>query len=123
MDPLALKQNKLHQNHDDTQQPLDCLITAAYKKDPIPTKIQETMDTHDRQLPTELARLKIPINEMIEKEGKLIVKDPLFVPNNNELRLRLLRLCHDKLPRGIPEEPKPTNCSHEITIGPRWAKL
>lgn len=106
MHPLSLKQNTLHRNQDDTQQPLDCLITAAYKKDPIPTKIRETMDTHDRQLLTELARLKIPINEMVEKEGKLIVKDRLFVPNDNELRLRLLRLCHDNAASGHPGRAK-----------------
>lgn len=78
MHPLALKQNTLHENQDYTQQALDGLITAAYTKDPIPTKIRETMDTHDRQLPTELARLKIPINEMVEKDGMLFVKDRMF---------------------------------------------
>lgn len=106
MHSLALKQNTLHQNQDDTQQPLDCLITAAYKKDPIPTKIREIMDTHDRQLPTGLARLKIPINEMVKKEGKLILKDQLSLLNDNELRLRLLRLCHDNAAAGHPGRTK-----------------
>jgi hypothetical protein len=55
---------------------------------------------------------------MVEKEGKLIAKDRLFVPNDNELHFAMTML-----PRGIPEEPKPTNCSHEIKIGPRWVKL
>jgi hypothetical protein len=64
------------------------------------------MDTHDRQLLTELARLKIPLNEMVEKEGKLIAKDRLFVPNDNEVRLRLLRLCHDNAAAGHPGRAK-----------------
>lgn len=110
MHPLALKQNTLHENHDDTQQPLDDLITAAYKKDPIPAKIREIMDKHDRQLPTELARLKIPINEMVERDGRLFVKDRMFVPDDDELRLRLLRSCHDNAAAGHPGRAK----THEL---------
>lgn len=41
-------------------------------------------------MPVELARLKIPINEMIEKEGRLFARERVFVSDDNELRLRLL---------------------------------
>ena len=36
------------------------------------------MEMHDRQLPTELARLKIPINEMVEREGRLFLKPNVY---------------------------------------------
>jgi Retroviral aspartyl protease./Reverse transcriptase (RNA-dependent DNA polymerase). len=106
MQPLALKQNTLRKVRDDTPLPLEDLIAAAYVKDPLPAKIKEAMSEDGGRVPTELARLKIPVNEMIEKEGRLFWRNRMFVPDDEELRLRLLRSCHDKAAAGHPGRAK-----------------
>lgn len=68
------------------------------------------MDKHNRQLLTELARLKIPINEMVERDGRLFMKDRMFMPDDDKLHLRLLRLYHDNAAAGHPGRAK----THEL---------
>jgi hypothetical protein len=89
MSPIALNQNTLYREDRDSQQLLEELISTAYKQDSIPSKIMEAIYKGDRQLPPDLARSKIPIAMLSEREGRLYGKR-LFVPKDNALCLRLL---------------------------------
>lgn len=106
MHPLSLKQNMLENDHSDMQQPLDDSIATAYARDPILARIKEVISTHERQLPADLARLKIPIHDMEERHGRLYVNNRMFIPDDDELRLRLLRACHDNAAAGHPGRAK-----------------
>jgi hypothetical protein len=99
--PIAIHQNTLRQeNEEDPPKPLDELISIAYDKDPVPSRILETIKNENRRLPPDLARLKIPLAACTERDRRLYVRKRLFVPEDDELQFRLLQLCHDNVAVG-----------------------
>ena len=103
--PIRLNQNTLNDECDE-QQSLEELIATAYDQDPVPSKIIDAVRGGDRRLPPDLAQLKIPFAECSERDGRLYVQDRLFVPDNDPLRLWLLRSCHDNAAAGHPGRAK-----------------
>jgi hypothetical protein len=85
--PIALNQNTLHGEDGDSQPSLEELISIAYEQDLTPSKIMKIFRRGDRQLPPDLARSKIPLAVLLEREGRLYVGKRLFVPEDDALRL------------------------------------
>lgn len=103
--PLQLNQNTV--NDDMNEQPmLEELMKTAYEQDPTPSRIMDVLRAGDRRLPPDLAKLKISLAECSEQDGRLYVKDRLFVPDSDPLRMQLLRSCHDHAAAGHPGRAK-----------------
>jgi len=105
--PIAVHQNTLRQeNEEDPPRPLDELISIAYDKNPIPSRILKTIKNENHQLPPDLTRLKIPLTTYTERDERLYIKKRLFIPENDELRFRLLQSYHDNIAVEHPEKTK-----------------
>jgi transposase InsO family protein len=109
MAPISLHQNTVvPETHEEPS--LEELITKAYERDPIPSRVIEALRKQERRLPQDLTRLKLSLADCTEQDGRLLVRHRLYVPEDDELRLRLLQLCHDNVAAGHPGKAK----THEL---------
>lgn len=89
---------------------LEALIAAAYEKDGITKSIITAIREGDRVLPPQAARAlsayRISLAECRTEHGKLFYFDRTWVPDDEELRLHLIREHHDSISAGHPGREK-----------------
>lgn len=105
MSPIILNQGTTNTETDE-QPSLEELLATAYERDPTPSRIMDAIRKGDRRLPPDLTQLKIPLAECSERDARLYVRDRLFVPDHDPIRLRLLQTCHDDAAAGHPGRAK-----------------
>ena len=78
------------------QEQLQALIITVYTEDSLAIEVVQTLRTGARRLKN------FPLSECELREDWVYYWDCLFIPNNNELRLRILQLCYESLLAGHP---------------------
>ena len=71
------------------QEQLQRLIVTAYTEDLIAIKVIQALCTDARRLK------QFPLAECSLREDRVYYQDRLFVPENDELKLKIFHLCHD----------------------------
>jgi hypothetical protein len=79
---------------------VDTLIKTAYRTDPNVESILKALDQGATRHPD------ITLADCEHKNGYLYYKSKLYIPNHEELRTELIRLCHDKPASGHPGRNK-----------------
>ena len=74
-------------------------ITKAYETDPLPGKILEAIRAQN-------GLQEITIAECVEDGGRIGYRGSLYVPDSDELRLRILQEHHDTALAGHPRRAK-----------------
>jgi len=75
------------------------LMTEAYETDPLPGKIVEGIRTKN-------GFQEITVADCIEEEGRIRYRGNLYVPDNDELHLRIIQEHHDTALAGHPGRAK-----------------
>lgn len=104
--PLSVNQAELDPNDQGSGKPTEDLIAMAYENDPVSSKIIEALKNDGGIDPPELKDMKLPRSLLSEKDQRLYVRTRLYAPDNNELRLHLLRLSYDSAMAGHPGRAK-----------------
>ena len=76
------------------QEQLQALIITAYTEDSLTIEVIQALRTGARHLKN------FPLSECELWENQVYYQDRLFIPNNDELWLRILQLCHESLLAG-----------------------
>jgi hypothetical protein len=93
---------------------IEDLFLRAYREDPFPESVLEMIRNNVRH------SRKISLAECSEKEGRLIYRERIYVPESTDLRLRLLQQYHDSPTAGHPGRSKTLEL---ITREYYWPKI
>lgn len=104
--PVSLNQAEIDTNDQVVQKPIEDLISIAYENDTVSSKILEALKNRDSIDPPELKEMKLPRALLSQKHQRLYFKDRLYIPEDEELRLHLLRSSHDSAAAGHPGKAK-----------------
>jgi len=83
------------------------LLTTAYETDSLPWKILEAIQTNS-------AFQEITLAECMEEEGWVMYRGSMYVPDNDELRLRIIQEHHDIALAGHPGRAKSFHLHHRV---------
>lgn len=104
--PISVNHAELDPNDQGVEKSTEDLISTAYESDIVSSKILGTLKNDNDIDPPELKKLKLPRSLLSEKDQRLYFRARLYVPDNSELRLHLLRLSHDSAIAGHPGRAK-----------------
>ena len=98
------------------QDQLQELITTAYTEDPLAIEVVQALHTGARRLK------HFPLAECTLQNDRVYYRDRLFVPENDELRLKIFQLCHDSSLAGHPGTAKVLELIARTYWWPNWTK-
>ena len=98
------------------QEQLQALIITAYTEDSLTIEVVQALRTGTRRLKN------FPLSECELREDRVYYRDRLFILNNDELRLRILQLCHESLLAGHSGTAKLLELIARTYWWPDWTK-
>ena len=113
--PATLEPVPVAENITDQEQ-LQRLIVTAYTEDLIAIKVIQALRTGARRLK------QFPLAECSLREDRVYYRDRLFVPENDELKLKIFHLCHDSALAGHPGTAKLLEIIARTYWWPNWTK-
>ena len=103
-------------NEPTVQHELEDMITRAYTEDPRAREIVQALESGARQLKN------FPLAECVLRNGRIYYRERLYIPENDELRLKIFRLCHDSSMSGHPGKAKLMEIVSRTYWWPTWSK-
>ena len=98
------------------QDELQDSIAKAYATDPRTQEIIRALDSGARTLKN------FPLSECTLRKGRIYYRERLYIPEVDELRLRIFRLCHDSALAGHPGKAKLMELVARTYWWPEWSK-
>ena len=98
------------------QEQLQALIITAYTENSLTIEVVQTLRTGARRLKN------FPLSECELREDRVYYWDRLFIPNNDELWLRILQLCYESLLAGHSDTAKLLKLIAQTYWWPDWTK-
>lgn len=86
------------------EEPIETAIDRAYKESPVAKAILDTIESPTaRQFPAWLKKqFRVAIADCTARQGRIYVKDRLFIPEHKATRLTIIHRSHSAAPAGHP---------------------
>ena len=83
---------------------IETVVRTVYEADEHAQLLLCAVQLGARRLPLDLVRagVRVELSRCRTRNGLVFVKDRLYVPNDDEVRSRVIRTCHDELVAGHP---------------------